>query len=189
MRESCLGCVYKHLADAYIAAIEYDMGYPDESLPLVVGNLSHAAQEVIQVLPELAVVLRAHRLAWFEDVAHDVPYIKLCAFVITCIRAEALGYGIPELPEELVFETDQKFHKPLPELKTIDTVPIKLSSEMRDVLEEVVRPLPPELQEMVDEHTRFHPPQSPPPDTTISRPSPYLHSTLRDAMRTAGKIT
>jgi hypothetical protein len=100
LRETCLECVYKHIADAYIAEMEYHMGYEGENGPLVVGNLSHAAQEAAKDLPELASALRKFRLTWFNDRTTQIPYAELCGYVDACISAEKKSpERCPEYPD------------------------------------------------------------------------------------------
>ena len=85
MRTACLDCTLKHLGEAAIWDMEVQQGYPQFRI-YVVGSLAHASTEVHKVNPALAMVIREHRLAWMEDMKHDVPYEALGTFV-TALQA------------------------------------------------------------------------------------------------------
>lgn len=102
MRKFCLQCVYKHIASAAVADIEVSAGYPG-LLMYVIGNLDHAAQECAERHPELAVVLRAHRIALWDDAAHKVPYESLCEYVLVCVALDGdttVARNWPQIPAE-----------------------------------------------------------------------------------------
>ena len=62
MRESCLHCVIKHLAQAIILNIESELGYPLHRF-LAAGHLAEAESESVNQFPELAHDIRKLRLA------------------------------------------------------------------------------------------------------------------------------
>lgn len=101
MRPSCWGCCYKHVADAAIADDEMNQGYPGFKM-YVAGNLSHAASEIVEFYPELAQLLRAHRLRFCEEpFTHKVPYEGLAAFIDMCAACHG-DAGLPDIPAELL---------------------------------------------------------------------------------------
>jgi len=103
MRKSCLDCVRKHLGSAGIFVKETKMGYPDYDL-WVIGELEHAADECLELNPELANVIREHRLAWTEDRNHAIPFEDLNRYIKSCMLAETSTPPVPfpEIPNELV---------------------------------------------------------------------------------------
>ena len=104
MRPSCWGCCYKHVSDAAIADDEMNQGYPRFKM-YVAGNLSHAASEIVEFYPELAQLLRAHRLRFCaEPFTHKVPYEGLAEFVDMCAECHSGNAGLPDIPAELLVE-------------------------------------------------------------------------------------
>lgn len=71
-RASCLDCVRKHLGQAEILMSEALQGYPRHRW-LAVGHLGEAADEAVQVYPELAAMIREHRLKYMADPNYSVP--------------------------------------------------------------------------------------------------------------------
>lgn len=61
MRETCLFCVTKHIAQATILLGEVTLGYP-EHIHLAVGHLAEAEHESSAEYPEFAEKVRAVRL-------------------------------------------------------------------------------------------------------------------------------
>ena len=61
MRESCIQCSMKHLAQAEILLEEASLGYPDHYF-LAIGHLAEAESEVLAVSIEVASEIRAARL-------------------------------------------------------------------------------------------------------------------------------
>jgi len=66
MRESCLDCVRKHIAQAIILLTESKLGHPEYKW-LVVGHLAEAEEESIQKFVEFAHKIRNVRLDIIED--------------------------------------------------------------------------------------------------------------------------
>lgn len=66
MRESCLVCVRKHIAQALILLTESKLGHPEYKW-LAVGHLAEAEAESIQKFSEFANKIRAVRLSIMED--------------------------------------------------------------------------------------------------------------------------
>lgn len=114
MRKSCFDCVRKHLGSAGVFVKETLMGYPDYDL-WVIGELEHAADECLRVNPDLAGVIREHRLAWMSDSRHCIPFEAMNRYVKDCMLAETAAMPMPEIPEDLLsgLDTDNglpKFH-------------------------------------------------------------------------------
>ena len=98
MRKACLDCTFKHLASAEVAEQEFLMGYPSAKR-LVVGQLDHAATECYAVNRELAMVIREHRINWFErGPEYHIPYEELCGYVELCSLVDEgdAQHAIPE---------------------------------------------------------------------------------------------
>jgi len=66
MRESCLQCVCKHLAQALILLTESKLGHPEHKW-LAVGHLAEAEAESVQMFLEFAKKIRRFRLTIIED--------------------------------------------------------------------------------------------------------------------------
>ena len=99
MRKSCYSCVMKHLGSAGVFVKETKMGYPDYDI-WVIGELEHAADECLEVNPDLAAVIREHRLKWTDDRMHVIPFEELGRYVKVCIAAQESGITTPEVPVE-----------------------------------------------------------------------------------------
>lgn len=98
MRRPCLDCVFKHLADAAIWEMEYHLGYPGFKL-YIIGSLDHASTEVFVAYPELAWVIRQHRINWSHDPEHyAIPYEALGSFIDSCSQLPD-GSVLPAIPE------------------------------------------------------------------------------------------
>ena len=97
MRKSCYACVLKHLGSAGVFIKETKMGYPDYDI-WVVGELEHAADECLRDNPELAAVIREHRLAWMDDHSHFIPFEALGRYVHACELSPAGNTPMP--PED-----------------------------------------------------------------------------------------
>lgn len=74
MRRSCLDCVLKHLGSAAVYLEEIALGYPNY-VGFAVGQLDHAATECLRDYPELAWVIREHRLRWYAARDTKRPHI------------------------------------------------------------------------------------------------------------------
>ena len=66
MRESCLDCVRKHIAQALILLTESKLGHPEHKW-LAVGHLAEAEAESVQMFLEFAKKIRRFRLTIIED--------------------------------------------------------------------------------------------------------------------------
>lgn len=106
MRKSCLECVAKHLGAAAIYIEETSMGYPNY-FGYVYGELDHAASECLEEIPELAWIIREHRILWANTrnnkKPHMIPFEGLFAYIDTVEQAgvevdipEELYYGLPK---------------------------------------------------------------------------------------------
>ena len=106
MRQGCLQCFRKHLGEAAVALEEVHDGYSYKYL--VSGHLSHAEEEIREFSPELAKLVRAHRIMLQNDGfrKYQVPFEALDRFTDDM---EAMQVGhldvdgkplVPEIPEE-----------------------------------------------------------------------------------------
>lgn len=76
MRQPCLQCFRKHIGNAAVLIEEYLDGYNNYA-HMIVGHLDQAAQEIRKYSPELAHVVRAHRIKWQQDDKYDIPFEAL----------------------------------------------------------------------------------------------------------------
>ena len=100
MRKSCYDCVKKHLGSAGIFIKETLMGYPDYEI-WVIGELEHAADESLNKNPDLARLIREHRLAWMSDKSHLIPFEALGRYINCCSMAENQRLPCPEIPDDV----------------------------------------------------------------------------------------
>lgn len=63
MRDSCLECVLKHLAQAAVLMTEAELGYPSHAA-LAIGHMAEAESEALLELPDLAFEIRGLRLKY-----------------------------------------------------------------------------------------------------------------------------
>lgn len=90
----------KHIGNAAVLIEEVADGY--DYRHLVLGHLDQAAQEIREFSPELASVVRAHRLKLVDNdfAGYRIPFEAFERYV-TVIPAEMLkGSSAPEIPEE-----------------------------------------------------------------------------------------
>lgn len=81
MRESCLDCARKHIAQAEILMLEYATGdYPVHKW-YAVGHLAEAADEMMEKYPSVAETLRTERLKYMEDDAYQINTAELISLV------------------------------------------------------------------------------------------------------------
>lgn len=99
MRKGCYDCVKKHLGSAGVFIKETKLGYPDYEI-WVLGELEHAADESLEKNQELAQVIREHRLSWYENRKHIIPFEALNRYINCCIMAEQEGIDCPAVPED-----------------------------------------------------------------------------------------
>jgi len=66
MRESCLECVRKHIAQALILLTESKLGHPEHKW-LAVGHLAEAEAESVQKFQDFASKIRLLRLVIMND--------------------------------------------------------------------------------------------------------------------------
>lgn len=111
MRKSCFECVLKHLGSAGVFVKETKMGYPKYAI-WVVGELEHAADECLEVHRELAMVIREHRIAWYEK-RHAIPFEAIGEYVEVCMSAEYQGIPFPEIPQEMYEGLEMEDGKPV----------------------------------------------------------------------------
>lgn len=101
MRKSCYDCVVKHLGSAGVFLKETKMGYPDYDI-WVIGELEHAADECLEKNPELAMVIREHRIAWTNLRNHRIPFEAINRYIKYCILAEKSGVDYPVVPDDVL---------------------------------------------------------------------------------------
>jgi hypothetical protein len=77
MRESCLDCTRKHIAQAIILLTESKLGHPEHKW-LAIGHLAEAEAESIQKFLDLANKIRNVRL----DIIDDDYTINLLSLII-----------------------------------------------------------------------------------------------------------
>lgn len=75
MRESCLECACKHIAQAIILLTESKLGHP-EYVWLAVGHLAEAEAESVQMFEAFANEIRTSRLKLMEK-NYDVDLMRL----------------------------------------------------------------------------------------------------------------
>ena len=101
MSKSCLDCLTKHIAQAMVLhEEEVPLGYP-EHIMRVIGHLAEASRECVLDYPELAAVLRDHRLAIMDDAEHLPPYMELLGFVDLLNVCAEQKTPAPSIPPEL----------------------------------------------------------------------------------------
>jgi len=66
MRESCLNCVRKHIAQALILMTESKLGHPNHKW-LAIGHLAEAEAETVQISSKFANKIREKRLELTEN--------------------------------------------------------------------------------------------------------------------------
>jgi hypothetical protein len=79
MRASCLICTGKHLGKAESLLCEVFNGYPHH-IWRVIGNMSEAEDESVQLFPELSRKIRAHRIALQEQYFSPEPHQLVVPF-------------------------------------------------------------------------------------------------------------
>lgn len=98
---ACLDCVIKHLSQAMIVhEEEVPMGYP-QHIYRVVGHLAEASRESVSDYPEIAGVIRDHRLALLGGRTHVIPYTALLSYVDVIIECVNKDLPVPAIPEDL----------------------------------------------------------------------------------------
>jgi len=76
VRDSCLGCVRKHLSQALVLMHEVKQGYPLHRW-IAVGHMGEAADEALKKYPKLANEIREQRLKYMANAKYDVPIMDL----------------------------------------------------------------------------------------------------------------
>lgn len=81
MRESCMDCARKHLAQAEILMMEFATGdYPTHKW-YAVGHLAEAADEMMLKFPEIADRIRQVRLQYMDDPTQNANIGELIALI------------------------------------------------------------------------------------------------------------
>lgn len=76
MRDVCLNCARKHLAQAIVLATEQCTGYPAYKW-LVIGHLAEAEAELAAEYTDLANEIREHRKAYEDDTEVELPLMEI----------------------------------------------------------------------------------------------------------------
>lgn len=74
MRESCLNCVLKHLAQAHVLFDEAELGYPMHKY-YALGHMAEAESESIKEHSDLATAIRQERLKAQEGSDVDLDFL------------------------------------------------------------------------------------------------------------------
>ena len=97
MHPGCIDCTMKHLGEAHAWDVEVPLGYPNFAV-YVVGALSHASMEIMQISLSMAMTIREHRLRWMNDHQYSIPYEELGEWLET-VRRLGPEEAIPKPPE------------------------------------------------------------------------------------------
>lgn len=107
MREACLDCARKHLAQAEVLMLEYATGdYPVHKW-YAIGHLAEAADELMQQYPSVADRIRKERIEYMADDSHEIDTAELIELLTSFDEqikaaeaqlnaAEASGEGEPQ---------------------------------------------------------------------------------------------
>ena len=87
-RSTCLNCVRKHLAEAYILLKEYSIAYP-EHYDIAYGHLAEAEMESIDEYPKLTLEIRTERLKMDEADYKYIPNILNLLKILRKYRIKA----------------------------------------------------------------------------------------------------
>lgn len=96
MRQHCLQCFRKHLGNAAVLLEEIYDGYGYKMF--AVGHLDQAAQEIREMYPELATLVRAHRIKLQNDWNYSIPFEALDSFIEVLESLDG-GDELPAIPE------------------------------------------------------------------------------------------
>ena len=99
MRKSCLDCVRKHIAQAGILSMEVLMGHP-EHYWWAIGHLAEAEHEALDWFPQLAVLVRAERLEYMEDIRYTIAVDNLITEADSYVEEENLHLAVAAEPTE-----------------------------------------------------------------------------------------
>lgn len=106
MRQGCLQCFRKHMGEAAVALEEVHDCYPYKYL--VSGHMAHAEEEIREFSPELAKIVRAHRIMLQNDDyrTYMVPFEAFDRLIddVEALNSDEPGTDgkpvFPEIPEE-----------------------------------------------------------------------------------------
>lgn len=85
MQEECYFCTRKHIGYAEAFMQEAINGYPDHKW-LAVGQLCAAEGEIMSAHPEMAELIRKHRVEYMDDMHYAVPTVELIEKVTILAR-------------------------------------------------------------------------------------------------------
>lgn len=106
MRRSCLDCVVKHLGSAAVFIEEIALGYPNY-FGFACGQLDHAASECLQEYPDLAWVIREHRIKWYSSRKENHPHIIPFEALFDYIAALSVAKSKIAVPDEAMAGLDR----------------------------------------------------------------------------------
>jgi len=96
MREGCLDCARKHLAQAEVLILEYATGdYPRHKW-YAVGHMAEASDELMADHPELAKTVRESRLRFMDDPTENIDIDGLIDLISS--------FDVEELDSDLMAE-------------------------------------------------------------------------------------
>lgn len=80
MRESCLDCARKHLAQALVLMQESRLGYPEHKW-IAIGHLAEASEELVKDYQSLAGQIRCERLKYMDDSSYNIDIMHLIELI------------------------------------------------------------------------------------------------------------
>ena len=98
MRQHCLQCFRKHMGNAAVLLEEVYDGYSYKHM--VIGHLDQAAQEIRELEPKLATLVRAHRIRLQMDWRYKIPFEAIDMFIEDLEALSGVNVAeVPEIPE------------------------------------------------------------------------------------------
>jgi len=88
LRESCLLCAAKHVAQARVLLLESKKGY-DYHVVYALGHMAEAEDETTGDFPLVAEWIRRERKTMEDDAGHVPQFRKLICFIISMIDKES----------------------------------------------------------------------------------------------------
>jgi hypothetical protein len=89
LRQSCIDCALKHIAQAQVLYCEAELGYPVHRL-LAIGHLAEAEAELVESYPKLANMVRDYRL-------HNEDLMILMGYIYDNWQEEEVDTGHSEV--------------------------------------------------------------------------------------------
>ena len=98
MRKDCWECCMKHLGTAATYIDEFHQGYPNFKI-FVIGELNHASTEILKRARMFSLVIREHRVKWYSDPSHCIPFESLGNYITMCEQLPD-DSPVPDPPDE-----------------------------------------------------------------------------------------